>query len=163
MAVEHEPAVCLGSQEGQWYLGLYQQQCGQQDWGRATTLVVGVGEPMLQVLHYIGNPTALHSNPTAPSRQPHSSIMATPQLHHGRPTAPSRQSYSPIKATLQPHQGNLTAPPWQPYSFIKATSQLHQGNPTVPLWQPYSFGSLSTRKMNELLKQSNEAGGRIRK
>jgi len=27
----HEPAACLGSQEGQWHPGLYQEWCGEQD------------------------------------------------------------------------------------------------------------------------------------
>jgi len=28
--VDHEPAVCPGSQEGQWYSGVRQEECGQQ-------------------------------------------------------------------------------------------------------------------------------------
>ena len=27
---DHEPAVCLCGQEGQWYPGVHQEECGQQ-------------------------------------------------------------------------------------------------------------------------------------
>lgn len=43
-----------------------------------------------------GNPTALHDNPTTPSRQPYSSLM----VPHGNPTALSWQPYSSLMVVL---------------------------------------------------------------
>ncbi|RMB98887.1 hypothetical protein DUI87_24431 [Hirundo rustica rustica] len=43
-AAEHEPAVCPGGQEGQWYPGLYREWCGQQEQGGHSSPVLGTGE-----------------------------------------------------------------------------------------------------------------------
>ena len=45
--VNHEPTVCPGCQESQWYPGVHQEDCGQQDEG--------------------GSPSPLHCPAEAPS------------------------------------------------------------------------------------------------
>jgi len=47
---EYEPAVCPGGQEGQWHPGLYQEQCGEQDWGSHPAPVLSIGEASPRVL-----------------------------------------------------------------------------------------------------------------
>ena len=54
---EREPAVCPGSQEGQWHSGLYQKQCCQQDQGSEHPSVLSCGEATSQVLCSVLGPT----------------------------------------------------------------------------------------------------------
>ena len=53
-AAEHEPAVCPGGQEGQWHPGLYQEQCGQQEYGGDCAPVLGSGEYTLSTMFRLG-------------------------------------------------------------------------------------------------------------
>ena len=49
-SAEHEPTVCPGGQEGQWHPGLYQEWCGEQDWGNNPGPALSTGEAPAQVL-----------------------------------------------------------------------------------------------------------------
>ena len=45
---KHEPAVCPGSQVGQWHPGLYQKLCCQQEKGGDHPPVLSTGEAALE-------------------------------------------------------------------------------------------------------------------
>ena len=52
-SAEYEPTVCPGGQEGQWHPVLYQEWCGEQDWGSNPAPVLGTSEASLRVLHSV--------------------------------------------------------------------------------------------------------------
>jgi len=57
LRAEHEPAVCPGGQEGQWHPGLYQKQCGQQEYGSDHAPVLGTDEAAPRVLCSVLGPS----------------------------------------------------------------------------------------------------------